>query len=58
MKLPASFYYAGSIWLFASILNEFNRVHMENASNGVKYFNLFMLAFAGKLLYKSIFQYE
>lgn len=54
MKLPAAFYIAGSVWLFASILSEYNRVHIENASSGVKCFNLFMLVFAGKLLYKSI----
>jgi len=54
MKLPTAIYVAGSFWLFASVGREFNKVYIENASPGLKMFNLVMLGFTGKLLYDSI----
>lgn len=54
MKLPTAIYVAGSFWLFSFSLSEFNKAHMENASTGIKSFNLFMLVWTGKMLYNSI----
>ncbi len=54
MKLPTAIYVAGSFWLFASVIRENNRVHLENASSGIKFFNVCMLIGTGKLLFDSI----
>jgi hypothetical protein len=54
MKLPYAMYVSGSIWLFCSVLQQFNKVYMENGSFVLKAFNLIILIQCGKLVYKAI----
>ena len=55
MKFPYAIYVSGSILLFCSTLQQFNKVYMEeNATPLLKGFNLFMLVFAGKLVYWAV----
>lgn len=54
MKLPYTIYVSGSIWLFCSVLQQFNKVNMEEANSGLKMFNLFILLLSGKLVYRAV----
>jgi len=54
MKLPNAIYLTGSFWLFSSVLQQVNKVYLENACDSLKIFNLFMLGVSGNLLYRAI----
>jgi hypothetical protein len=54
MKLPSAICVAGSFWLFSSVLQQVNKVYLENASDRLKLFNLFMLGASVNLLYRAI----
>jgi len=58
MKLPNAIYLAGSFWLFSSVLQQVNKVYLENACDSLKIFNLFMLGVSGNLLYRAIIYSE
>jgi hypothetical protein len=54
MKLPTAIYVAGSFCLFSSVLKQVNKVYLENASDSLKIFNLFILGASSNLLYRAI----
>jgi hypothetical protein len=58
MKLHTAIYVTGSFWLFSSVLQQVNKVYLENACDSLKFFNLFMLGVSGNLLYRAIIYSE
>jgi len=58
MKLHTAIYVTGSFWLFSSVLQQVNKVYLENACDSLKFFNLFMLGVSCNLLYRAIIYSE